>query len=282
MPTIDEALKEAWQYGKDKGVQPIDLRLLVMKDEGFQEQIDVVLNKEKEMKSYHLFQEQYHLLIDEDMPVEYIINQADFLGQKIYVDSNVLIPRGETEEMIAKLSEIINKFYDPRMYLVCGDIGTGSGCIPLALKQYFPNWLLVASDISEKAIKVAKKNFLDNGINVQTLCGDALKPYIVNKINLDIIISNPPYILKEEDAQNSVRKFEPASALWLDKKQSVYESIFRDYKQVKRGDILMVFEISPDLKDWLVSLMKKYMDKPEYYFEKDLNCFDRFLFVYEE
>lgn len=282
MPTIEEALKEAWQYGKDKGVQPIDLRLLVMKDEGFQEQIDVVLNKEKEMKNYHLFQEQYHLLIDEDMPVEYIINQADFLGQKIYVDNNVLIPRGETEEMIAKLSEIINKFYDPRMYLVCGDIGTGSGCIPLALKQYFPNWLLVASDISEKAIKVAKKNFLDNGINVQTLCGDALKPYIENKINLDIIISNPPYILNEKDAQNSVRKFEPASALWLDKNQSVYESIFRDYKQVKRGDILMVFEISPDLKDWLVSLMKKYMDKPEYYFEKDLNGFDRFLFVYEE
>lgn len=282
MPTIDEALKEAWQYGKDKGVQPIDLRLLVMKDEGFQEQIDVILNKEKEVKNYHLFQEQYHLLIDEDMPVEYIINQADFLGQKIYVDSNVLIPRGETEEMIAKLSEIINKFYDPRMYLVCGDIGTGSGCIPLALKQYFPNWLLVASDVSEKAIKVAKKNFLDNSINVQTLCGDALKPYIENKINLDIIISNPPYILNEEDAQNSVRKFEPASALWLDKNQSVYESIFRDYKQVKRGDILMVFEISPDLKDWLVSLMKKYMDKPEYYFEKDLNGFDRFLFVYEE
>lgn len=282
MPTIEEALKEAWQYGKDKGVQPIDLRLLVMKDEGFQEQIDVVLNKEKEMKNYHLFQEQYHLLIDEDMPVEYIINQADFLGQKIYVDNNVLIPRGETEEMIAKLSEIINKFYDPRMYLVCGDIGTGSGCIPLALKQYFPNWLLVASDISEKAIKVAKKNFLDNGINVQTLCGDALKPYIENKINLDIIISNPPYILNEKDAQNSVRKFEPASALWLDKNQSVYESIFRDYKQVKRGDILMVFEISADLKDWLVSLMKKYMDKPEYYFEKDLNGFDRFLFVYEE
>jgi release factor glutamine methyltransferase len=141
---------------------------------------------------------------------------------------------------------------------------------------------LVASDISPKALAVAKKNFHAQNINVQTLEGDALKPYIENKINLDIIISNPPYIIDENDAQNSVRKYEPASALWLDKKQSVYESILRDYKKVKRGDILIVFEISPDLKDWLVELIKKYMDNPEYHFEKDLNGFDRFLFIYEE
>lgn len=282
MPTIEKALKEAWEYGKDKGVEPIDLRLLVMKDEGYFEQIDLLMNKEKEMRHYDLFREQYHRLIDEDMPVEYIIHEADFLGMKLYVDKNVLIPRGETEEMVAMLSEKISGFYDPRMYLVCGDVGTGSGCIPLALKQYFPNWLLVASDISPKALAVAKKNFHAQNINVQTLEGDALKPYIENKINLDIIISNPPYIIDENDAQNSVRKYEPASALWLDKKQSVYESILRDYKKVKRGDILIVFEISPDLKDWLVELIKKYMDNPEYHFEKDLNGFDRFLFIYEE
>lgn len=282
MPNIDEALKEAWNYGKDKGVEPIDLRLMVMKDENLPEQIDVLINKDKEMKNYSLFKKQYHQLIDDDMPVEYILNEADFLGQKLYVDENVLIPRGETEEMIAKLSEKIGNFYDPRNYLVCGDVGTGSGCIPLAIKSYFPNWLCAASDISPKALEVAKRNFHANNINVQTLLGDALTPYIENKINLDVIISNPPYILNEEDAQSSVRKYEPASALWLDKNHSVYESIFRDYKKVKKGDILMVFEISPDLEDWLVSLMKRYMDKPEYYFEKDLNGFVRFLFVYEE
>lgn len=282
MPSINEALKEAYEYGKEKGVQSIDLRLLVMKDEGFSEQIDVILNKDKPMKNYELFKNQYHLLIDEDMPVEYIIGEADFLGQKLYVDKNVLIPRGETEEMIAMLSEKINKYYDPRMYLVCGDVGTGSGCIPLALKSYFPNWLLVASDISDKALAVAKRNFHENGINVQTMLGDALTPYIENKVNLDIIISNPPYILNKEDAQNSVRRYEPSSALWLDKNHSVYESILRDYKKVKKGDILMVFEISPDLEDYLADLINKYMDNPEYSFEKDLNGFTRFLFVYEE
>ncbi len=282
MPSINEALKEAWEYGKDKGVEPIDLRILLMHDEGLLDQIDVVLNKEKPMKNYDLFKKQYHELIDDDKPVEYIVNEASFLGQKLYVDGNVLIPRGETEELIAKLSEEINRYYDPRMYLVCGDIGTGSGCIPLALKSYFPNWLLVASDISSKAMDVARKNFHNNNINVQTLLGNALEPYIENKINLDIIISNPPYILNNEDVQQSVRKYEPSNALWLDKNNSVYESIFRDYKKVKKGDILMVFEISPDLEDWLKSLINKYMDKPEFHFEKDLNGFTRFLFVYEE
>ncbi len=282
MPSISEALKEAYDWGKDKGVETVDLRLLVMKDEGFQEQIDVIINKDKQMKNYDLFKKQYHVLIDEDMPVEYIIGEANFLGQKLYVDKNVLIPRGETEEMIAKLSEKISNYYDPRMYLVCGDVGTGSGCIPLALKAYFPNWLLAASDISPKALGVAKRNFHDHGINVQTMLGDALAPYIENKVNLDIIISNPPYILNKEDAQESVRKYEPSSALWLDKNNSVYESILRDYKKVKKGDILMVFEISPDLEDYLKGLIDKYMDNPEYSFEKDLNGFTRFLFIYEE
>ena len=89
MPNIDEALKEAWNYGKDKGVEPIDLRLMVMKDENLPEQIDVLINKDKEMKNYSLFKKQYHQLIDDDMPVEYILNEADFLGHLLSVNENV-------------------------------------------------------------------------------------------------------------------------------------------------------------------------------------------------
>ncbi|MDD5884931.1 MAG: peptide chain release factor N(5)-glutamine methyltransferase [Erysipelotrichaceae bacterium] len=282
MPTIAEAMHEAYLNGKDKGVSTNDLRLLVMHNEGYTEHIDVLLHQDEPMKHYALFRQQCRRLIDDDMPVEYILHQADFLGIPLYVDENVLIPRGETEELVAKLTEEIGNYYDPRNYLVCGDIGTGSGCIPLALHSSFPNWLFAASDISSAALTVAKKNFHDHQMNVQTFLGDALTPYIENKTNLDIIISNPPYILNPEDAQESVRRYEPASALWLDPAHSVYESIFRDYRKVKSGDILMVFEISPDLKDWLEKLIHQYMKHPEYHFEKDLNGFDRFLFVYEE
>jgi release factor glutamine methyltransferase len=202
------------------------------------------------------------------------------LNHTIYVDENVLIPRMETEELIANLSEKIYDYYDPRNYLVVADIGTGSGAIALTLKSLFPNWILLANDISEKALEVARKNFQTSGLGVTAYLGPSLKPYIDRKTNLDIIVCNPPYITHPEETQDSVKNYEPASALWLDKDHSVYEEIFRDYKQVKKGTLLMVFEIGYDLKPYLTDLMARYLTDYEVEFMKDLNGQDRFLFVF--
>ena len=278
MPTIGEAIKEAHALYKSKDVSAQDLRYLAMVNEGFEEPIDVLFAKDKEMKKYALFMEQAKRLSNNE-PVEYIVGTASFLRHNLKVSKDVLIPRGETEELVSLVSERVGDYYDPRNYLVVADIGTGSGCIPIGIHDSFPNWLLLASDISKRALEVAKSNFEKEGVHVQTFCGDALKPYIENKINLDIIISNPPYILSPSDAQESVRDFEPASALWLKKGESVYESIFRDYKQVKKGSLLMFFEISPDLEEWLKDLMKQYLEDYDFTFYKDLNGDTRFLLV---
>ena len=279
MPTIGEAIKEAHALYKAQDVSAQDLRYLAMVNEGFEEPIDVLFAKDKEMKHYSLFMEQAKRLAQNE-PVEYIVGIASFLRHNLKVTKDVLIPRGETEELVSLISEKVSDYFDPRNYLVVADIGTGSGCIPIGIHDSFPNWLLLASDISSKALEVAKSNFEKENVHVQTLCGDALKPYIENKINLDIIISNPPYILSPFDAQASVRDFEPASALWLKKGESVYESIFRDYKQVKKGDLLMFFEISPDLEEWLKDIMAQYLENYTYSFLKDLNGDTRFLLVH--
>ncbi|MCR4562931.1 MAG: peptide chain release factor N(5)-glutamine methyltransferase [Bacilli bacterium] len=278
MPTISEAIKTAYEETKEYGVMPVDLRLLIMHNEGLKEQIDVLANKDKPLEHYDLFREQVERLKNNE-PVEYIIHEASFLERRLYVDENVLIPRGETEELIANLTEIIDDYYDARNYLVCADIGTGSGCIAIGIKDYFPNWLMLASDISPKALEVAKKNFQNCGINVTTYEGDALEPYIKANVAIDVIVANPPYILNKEDAQASVRDFEPASALWLDKENSVYEKIFRDCHKVKKDGLLMIFEISPDLEDYLKDLMKTYLTNYTYKFMKDLNKMTRFLVV---
>ena len=97
---------------------------------------------------------------------------------------------------------------------------------------------------------------------------------------LDIIVSNPPYILNKEEVQDSVKDYEPASALYLNKEDSVYEAIFRDYKKVKKGSLLMCFEIGYDLKEYLVGLMERYLTDYEYEFKEDLNGLTRFLFVF--
>ncbi|HBB05745.1 MAG TPA: hypothetical protein DCZ41_04100, partial [Firmicutes bacterium] len=180
MPTIGEAIKEAHALYKSKDVSAQDLRYLAMVNEGFEEPIDVLFAKDKEMKKYALFMEQAKRLSNNE-PVEYIVGTASFLRHNLKVSKDVLIPRGETEELVSLVSERVGDYYDPRNYLVVADIGTGSGCIPIGIHDSFPNWLLLASDISKRALEVAKSNFEKEGVHVQTFCGDALKPYIENK-----------------------------------------------------------------------------------------------------
>jgi len=278
MPTIGEVYNNALRIAKEKGLLSADIRILIAFDEGLREQIDVIYSRDKEMKNPVIFSEQLERLAKGE-PVEYIIKEATFLDRKLFVDPRVLIPRGETEELVATITEKIGDYYDPRNYLCAADIGTGSGAIAIALKDAFPNWIIMASDISKDAIEVAKINIGRTGLSIQTFEGDALQPFIDNHINLDIIVSNPPYILNKEDAQPSVRDYEPAPALWLDKAKSVYEAIFRDCHLVKKGSLTMVFEISPDLVPWLTDLMKKHLKDYHYEFVKDLNQNNRFLFV---
>ncbi len=279
MPKIGEIYKEQYELCKSFDVLSADLRILIAYNEGFEQQIDVIYHKDDEMKHPSLFVSQCERLRKGE-PVEYIINESQFLGLNLYVDRNVLIPRNETEELVSILSQKISSYFDPRNYLMVGDIGTGSGAIVLGLKSLFPNWVFAASDIKEEALNVAKKNFDRYSIQVDAKQGDALEPWIKNNTKFDILISNPPYILHKEDAQQSVVDYEPDSALWLTKENDVYEKIFRDVYKVKRGALFMAFEISPDLIEHLNSLMDKYLHDYECEFVKDLSGFDRFLFVY--
>lgn len=279
MPKIYDVYLDAMNKGKEKGVLSGDIRMLIAYDMGFSAPIDTLLHKDEEMREIEKFNAQFARLLNNE-PVEYIINEATFLQHKLYVDPRVLIPRMETQELVANLSEKILDYYDPRNYLVVADIGTGSGAIALALKAMFPNWIILASDLSPDALEVAKKNFDTYGERVTVLEGRSLEPFIEAKTNLDIIVSNPPYILNKEEVQESVKAFEPESALYLDTNASVYEDIFRDYQKVKKGSLLMAFEIGYDLKDYLTQLMAKYLRDYEFEFVDDLNGLPRFLFVF--
>lgn len=279
MPKIYDAYLAAMNAGKAAGVTSQEIRVLIAHEMGYPEPIDVLYHKDDEFTQNEKFEADFAKLM-QGMPVEYVINEATFLHTKLYVDRRVLIPRMETEELIANLSERIMDYYDPRNYLVCADIGTGSGAILCALRTLFPNWLLIGSDISEQALEVAKKNVADNHVNATLIQGSGLEPYIKSKTNLDIIVSNPPYIINRDDVQESVKNYEPEEALYLDKEHSVYEDIFKNYRSVKKGTLLMAFEIGYDLEEYLTDLMKQYLEDYEFEFIKDLNGLTRFLFVF--
>ena len=279
MPRIYDAYLKAMKVGQEAGVLSQDIRVLIAHEMGYASPIDTLYHKDDEFTAFAQFQDDFAQLM-QGKPVEYITNEASFLHTKLYVDQRVLIPRMETEELIANLSELVMDYYDPRNYLVCADVGTGSGAILCALHTLFPNWLLIGSDISSQALEVAKKNIQDNGVRANLLQGKSLQPYIDAKMNLDIIVSNPPYILNKDEVQESVKRYEPEEALYLTEENSVYEDIFRDYKKVKKGTLLMAFEIGYDLEKYLTELMERYLEDYEFRFLKDLNGLTRFLIVF--
>ena len=149
-------------------------------------------------------------------PVQYVLEEAWFAGMKFYVNEDVLIPRPETEELV---EWIINGYErqttDHRGVL---DIGTGSGCIPVALKKKLPEAAVFACDISGKALQVAAQNAAINQVMVGFIQCDVLNKDDWNNLpETDVIISNPPYIpLKDRAAmRENVLNYEPALALFV-------------------------------------------------------------------
>ena len=279
MPTIGEEISRALLLGKGKGVLAVDLRLLIRSNEGFKDQMDVFLHRDEEMKDVAIFRSQVERLLAGE-PVELILGEAEFLGHRLKVTRDTLIPRGETEELVALLSQIAPRYWDARNFLVCCDIGTGTGAIAIALKSQFPNWVVSGTDISAPALEVAKENIGREGLSIRLFQGDALEPLIRENMAADIIVSNPPYVLSPEEAQPSVRDYEPSSALYFDPEDNVYEKIMRDVCKVKKGPLLLAFEIDPGLKDYLDGLMSRYLSDYESEYKEDLNGFLRFLFIY--
>jgi release factor glutamine methyltransferase len=145
-----------------------------------------------------------------DKPIQYIANTSYFCDLKLYVDENVLIPRQETEELIKWIEE------DYRGYPMHAlDIGTGSGCIGLALKQRLKDINVTAIDVSDDAIRIAKQNAENAALYVDFMLADIFS--FNTDIEFDLIVSNPPYVRESEKAaiKDNVLNYEPHSALFV-------------------------------------------------------------------
>lgn len=161
-------------------------------------------------------------------PLQYITGSTEFINATISVTPDVLIPRIETEQLVDLLLEHYQEKKEEPLTLF--DIGTGSGCIPIAIKKEMPQWRCAGFDNSEKAIELASKNAQANEVNVDFFKADILDIDQLppeHKISWDIIISNPPYITKSEKDRmhKQVTEYEPASALFHDEPLKLYAAI---------------------------------------------------------
>lgn len=179
-------------------------------------------------------------------PIQYILGETDFYGLKLIVNPAVLIPRPETEELV----QWIIKSNLPGNSKIL-DIGTGSGCIALAIKSQLKNAGVFGIDISEKALEVARQNAVKNNLEVGFFQNDILRWEEFECKNYDVIVSNPPYIRESEKAlmHSNVLNYEPENALFVTDGDPLvfYRSIAAFAKKYLFKNGLLFFEINENL-----------------------------------
>ena len=214
-------------------------------------------------------------------PLGHILGFEWFYGYRFKVNEDVLIPRPETEELVANVLAAYDEYFSNVENVMAVDIGTGSGAIAISLKKEEPNLHMMATDISEKAVLVAKDNAQENEAIVSFLVGDMLQPLIERDIKVDILISNPPYIPKEEVMEDSVVNYEPHVALFGGEDGlKFYRVIFENAPQVLKDKAMMAFEMGYNQKEALSALAKSYFPEAKIEVMKDMNGKNRMLFVY--
>ena len=179
------------------------------------------------------------------VPIQYIFGHTEWMGLDLRVTSATLIPRPETAELV----EWVLQMADRNKPLKVLDIGTGSGCIALALKKAAPNWNVTGLDISEDALKVAKENAGRNNAEVHWLQADILSPQCPiasspHHLHFDIIVSNPPYICNREkkDMDARVLDYEPHSALFVPDTDPLL--FYRQIASLATSPAMLFFEIN--------------------------------------
>ena len=212
--------------------------------------------------------------LENGIPVQYIVGNVDFYGNTINVNKNVLIPRFETELLVDKTIKYIKTNFKNRVDIL--DIATGSGCIAITLKKEIDS-TVDASDISEEALKVARENALNNKVDINFINSDMLTN-ITKKY--DIIISNPPYLTKEDDIMDIVKNNEPEIALYAkDNGLYYYDVILKNIKNNLKDKYLIAFEIGYTQGEAIKNIALKYLDNINVKIEKDYSNKDRFVFI---
>ena len=210
--------------------------------------------------------------LNNNEPIQYIIGETEFYGRSFKINNSVLIPRGETEELV----QLIIKENSGRKIRIL-DIGTGSGCIPVSLAKELKGSRVYAIDYDPRAIKVARKNAELHNVSVDYFLIDILnEPIPVT--GLDVIVSNPPYVMDSEktDMKENVLQYEPATALFVrdDDPLIYYRRIAELAKSSLKEHGNLYFEINERFGEDIRAMLE-VMDYSNVEILKDLNGKDR-------
>lgn len=266
-------LKENNEYLNRTAVKEILLDV-----SGYQDFISLLNHFDEQIKN----EERLNFLIDKvknGYPLQYALGHTFFINSSYKVNSDVLIPRPETEELAFSTKTMIEKFFTNKDKIAIADIGTGSGILAIYLKENFKNSDVFAVDISEKALDIAKINAKEHNVNINFIC-DNMVDYFINKnIKLDVLISNPPYIGDVNTIDSNVFNHEPHLALLASPSTKFYKEIISKLSLIMRNKFLVSFEIGENMQDELSSIVEEYLPGTKYLFNKDMYNKTRFLYI---
>ena len=220
---------------------------------------DILINNNTKLSNSAFFQiKEFINQLRSFKPIQYILGEAWFFDLKLEVSPDVLIPRQETEELV---KWVIDATGSNSVKVL--DIGTGSGCIGIALALNLPLSEIVATDISEKAISLAERNAQLCGADIKFILEDIFTPVIVKSGKYDIIVSNPPYVTESEKllTAKNVLHYEPVAALFVPDHQALiyYEAIIALAREVLNPGGRLFFEINESKSAEIEQLLKRHM-----------------------
>ena len=278
MPSYQDALKINEQYALDNDKEPSAIKILLLH---FSRMNSATLleriNEDMDQKTYNNFLRAVDEYVIKHRPIQHITETEYFYGYPFYVNKHVLIPRFETEELVGYTLDLKHEvFNDQDISLV--DIGTGSGCLAVTLALEDRHIKSDATDISEDAIAIAKKNAETLKASVTFYQGDLFQP--LNGKKYDILVSNPPYIPNGENLEAIIKDYEPHIALYggidgLD----YYKAILKEAENYLNERYIIAFEHAYDKAKAIKKLCKKYLHNVRIVQKKDLQGKDRMTFA---
>ncbi|MDA3042453.1 MULTISPECIES: peptide chain release factor N(5)-glutamine methyltransferase [unclassified Campylobacter] len=254
---IFEALK--WAHGRTNS-RYVSRELLKFSENLSNEEFVMLFNHA--MRNEEKFRQSVEIYAS-GVPLEYITNKCKFFDFEFFVDERVLIPRFETEILVDKAFSVAHLFKTPR---IC-EVGTGSGIISICLKKFFPDAQITATDISESALEVARKNAQNLGVDIEFVHCEYLSGV---QGDFDIVVSNPPYIASSYKLDERVLK-EPNLALIGGERgdEKLKKLIFLSENRTK----YLLCEMGYDQKQSMQETLSEHGFAFEFY--KDLAGFDR-------
>lgn len=280
MPTYKDALVINEQYAIDNNKEDSAIKVLLLHfSQMTSSALLLHLDDEMPEDQYREFLYGVDQYIIHHIPVQHITGREYFFGYEFLITPDVLIPRFETEELVANTLLLYDDVFDGKNVQVV-DIGTGSGCLAITLDLEEPNMHVTATDISKEALAVATKNNEQLRAQVTFLEGDLLEPLLGQRF--DIVISNPPYIPNDEYVEQIVKDQEPHLALFggedgLD----FYRSILQNVDQILNDSFLLAFEHAYDKASEIKALIEQHLPGVTIVQKKDMQGKDRMTFAYK-